>query len=185
MKHRREKYRFHEFLVYAGSQQWDATHLLNHFTPPDIREVKRQLNKRFEGKFWSVCTWGAPWAHQPSSQAGRLPPSKAQEEPRPNHSILPSGGTRCSKSKGIPWGKGRKGWSNETNTLQVTDLQVYHLLDSLWITKYILCKFRHDTSTHAQENQSPPIIFWSFPLFVLSGEAGIQVSLRLYPEMSS
>lgn len=144
MKHRREKYRFYEFLVYAGSQQWDATHLLNHFTPPDIREVKTQLNKRFEGKFWSVCTWGAPWAHQPSSQAGLLPPSKAQEEPSPNHSILSLGGTRCSKSKGIPWGKGEKGmikWDKHTSSNWFTDLpftgflvnnQIYSLQVQTW-----------------------------------------------------
>lgn len=182
MKHRRQKQRFHEGLVHLGSQQWDATHLPNHLPLLDSLEVKTQLNKRFEGKFWSKC---AMCSMSPPTLFPRWhsPPIQAPGWTQQLHPLLK--GTRCSKSKGYPGGKGRKGWANETNTLEVTDLQIHHLLDSLWITKDILCKFRHDTSTHAQENQSPWIVFWSFPFFVLSGEAGIRVSLRLYPEMSS
>ena len=109
MKCRRDKYRCHCFSLCLGPPLCDATHPLNPLTLPDIREVKIQLNKRFEGKFdHSVCEV----LHEPTnplSQGGVLPPSKPQGEPRPNDSVFSSRGTRCSKSKGIPWGNREKG----------------------------------------------------------------------------
>lgn len=180
---RRERERFHEFLVYLGPQQWDATHLFNHLTLPDIHDVKTQLNKRSKGKFRSTCVWGAPWAHQPPSRDGILPPSEPREEPSPSHSILSSRGTRCSKSQGIPWGKGGIKWDKHTLSNWFTDSpftgflvnnQVYSLQVQTW--------YKHACTGKPKSTNC--FFFWSFPLFVLSGEAGIQVSLRLYPEMS-
>lgn len=124
IKQRREKYRFQDFFFYyLGLQHWDATS--RHWWSENTIQLKSKSG-----------VWGDPRAHQPCS--------KAQEEPSPNHSIQ---GRRCS---GNPGGKGRKGWANETNTLQVTHWQRCHLLDSLWKTKFFAC------SDMIQAHQSKP-----------------------------
>lgn len=132
MKQGKEKYRFQDFF----SPSWAFS---SEMQQADSGGVKTQSSWKAN----VVCEV----LHKPTNPLPKLV-SKPQEEPSPNPSIQ---GRRCSES---PGGKGRKGWANETNTLEVTDLQRCHLLDSLWKTKFFAC------SDMIQAHQSKSKVHW-------------------------